>query len=146
MHDYPFTLHWSGSTQDDPFSRDATATAPGKAALRLSAGAEPGDMSKWNPEDLLGASLAMCHTLTFLALAKKVGIEVREVTGANQAVLEKVGRVPTVTKIILRPTITLGPDADEAKAAEMYEKAHKYCYIANSIKAETVMEPTFVKG
>ena len=144
MHSYPFTLHWTGNTKDEPFNRDAVATAPGKAGIKVSAGADPGDLSKWNPEDLLGLSLAMCHTLTFLALASKFGVEVREVTGANEAVLEKVGRVPTVTRIILRPTITLGPGADVAKAADAYEKAHKYCYIANSIKSETVMEPTFV--
>lgn len=143
MDSYPFSLHWAGSTGDDDFTRDAMTTAPGKVGIALSAGAAPGDLSKWNPEDLLGASLAMCHTLTFLALAKKVRLDVREVTGQNEAILEKVGRVPTVTKIILRPQITLAPGGDVAKAKEMYEKAHKYCYIANSISSETVMEPTF---
>ncbi len=144
MESYPFTLHWAGTTATADFTRDALVTAPGKPGIALSAGAAPGDLSKWNPEDLLGASLAMCHTLTFLALAKKVGLDVREVTGQNEAILEKVERVPTVTKIVLRPQITLGAGADVAKAHEMYEKAHKYCYVANSIKSETVMEPTFV--
>ena len=145
MSAYPFALSWSGSTATRSFTRDAAAQAPNKPPIRLSAGdAAVGDITRWNPEDLLGASLAMCHMLTFLALAAKVGIEVRAYEEAGEARLSTVDRVTSVTTIRLAPTIRLGPGADVEKAHSMFEKAHKYCYIANSIKADVEMAPTFV--
>lgn len=143
MESYPFSLAWRGSTLEADFNRDAIATAPAKAGIPMSAGMAPGDLSRWNPEDMLGASLAMCHTLTFLALAAKVKLDVRSIDGQNEAILEAVERIKQVTKIILRPHIVLAAGSDVAKAEEMYEKAHKYCYIANSIKATIEMKPTF---
>jgi len=145
MSAYPFALSWSGSTATRSFTRDAVAQAPDKAPILLSAGdASVGDLSRWNPEDLLGASLAMCHMLTFLALAAKVGLDVRAYEEDGEARLSTVDRVTAVTTIRLAPTIRLGPGADVEKAHSMFEKAHKYCYIANSIKADVEMAPTFV--
>ncbi len=144
MSSFPFALSWTGSTATRSFTRDATASAPDKAPILLSAGdAAVGDLTRWNPEDLLGASLAMCHMLTFLALAAKVGIDVRAYEEAGEAQLTTVDRVTAVTTIRLAPAIRLGPGADVAKAHSLFEKAHKYCYIANSIKADVEMDPRF---
>jgi organic hydroperoxide reductase OsmC/OhrA len=145
-HTFPLRVAWSGTTATREFTRDAFASAAGKPDLLLSAGdAAVGDVTRWNPEDTLGAALSMCHLLTFLALAAKVGIDVRGYDGHTEAVLDTVDRVTSVTQIILRPTIRVAAGTDLAKAATMFEKAHKYCYIANSIKSEIVMEPTFVE-
>lgn len=147
-HGFPLKVSWSGSTATRSFTRAAEASAPGKPVIELSSGdpASGGDMTRWNPEDLLGASLSMCHMLTFLALAAKVGLDVRGYEGDAEAVLDTVDRVTSVTKVVLRPRVTLAPGSNVAKATEMFHKAHKYCYIANSVRAETVMEPVFVEG
>ena len=144
MHEFPVRLRWEGSTSSADYSRNAVAGTPGKHVIQVSAGGGyGGDDSRWNPEDLFGAALASCHMLTFLALAKKVGVDVRRYDEQATVTLETVDRVTRVTKVRLAPTIALGPGAGEAKAREMFEKAHKYCFIASSTTAEVVMEPTF---
>lgn len=146
MSTFPLKLTWSGTTVTKAYDREALAEAPGKEPIRLSAGDEAlgGDLSLWNPEDTLGASLSMCHMLTFLALAAKVGIDVRRYDGDAVVELGTVERVTQVTTIRLTPTILVAAGTDLAKAAEMFEKAHKYCFIANSLKSAVVMEPVFV--
>lgn len=144
MHTFPLAVTWSGTTATREYTRDAEATTGDKPPIPLSAGGGyGGDDTRWNPEDLLGASLSMCHMLTFLALAAKTGLDVRGYTGDTDVVLDTVDKVTRVTTITLKPTITLGPGADAAKAADLFEKAHKYCFIANSVTAEVVMSPTF---
>jgi organic hydroperoxide reductase OsmC/OhrA len=145
MHEFPVRLRWEGTTASADYTRNAVAGAPGKHVIQVSAGgAYGGDETRWNPEDLFGASLSACHMLTFLALAKKVGIDVRRYEEEASVTIATVDRVTRVTKVRLSPTITLAAGADEAKAREMFEKSHKYCFIANSTTAEVVMEPTIV--
>ena len=143
MHTFPVSLRWSGSTAQD-YSRNATASAPQKKHdIAVSAGPTyGGDAACWNPEDLFGASLSMCHMLTFLALAKKVRVDVKGYEENASVELDTVEGVTKVTRVRLAPTITLAAGGDVAKAREMFEKAHKYCFIGNSITSEVVMEPT----
>lgn len=142
--EYPFALRWSGSTAGD-YSRAAVAHAPGKIEIPVSAAVEyAGDVERWNPEDLFGASLGLCHMLTFLALARKVRIDVRSYEEAGAVFLGVVDGFTKVTRVRLAPTIALASDASPEKARELFEKAHKHCFIGNSITSEVVMEPTFV--
>lgn len=144
---FPLTLHWTGTTTDEVVNKDSVAKAHGKADLRLSAGAGEGaSAARWNPEDLLGASLAQCHMLTFLALAKKVKLDVRAYDDDVLVELVTEDRLTRVGKITLAPTITIAEGTDPDKTRTMFEKAHKYCFIANSVNAEVVMEPTVVVG
>jgi organic hydroperoxide reductase OsmC/OhrA len=59
-------------------------------------------------------------------------------------VLEPVERETQVTQIRLSPTITLGPGGDAALAGELFARAHRYCYIARSLRSEVVTSPTIV--
>jgi organic hydroperoxide reductase OsmC/OhrA len=146
MHTFPLSLAWRGDTASPDYPRDATVGAPGKVDLATSAGiaAMGGDLSKWNPEDLLGAALATCHLLTFLALAAKRGLPVRAVDGGGEVVLDRVDQETQVTEIRLTPTITLGPGGDAALAEELFGRAHRYCYIARSLRGRVVTAPTVV--
>lgn len=137
MSIHSLSHRWRGSALADPYLRDATASARGKADIDVSAGgAFHGSDARWNPEDLLGASLVQCHTLTYLALAHKVGVDVRAIDTEVAVHLEKGERTQEVTRVVLHSLIRVAPGADPAKAAEMYAKAEKYCFIANSIKGE----------
>ena len=141
MHEYPLQLRWEGSTASE-FSRDAVASTAGKQDIAVSAAADyAGNDSRWNPEDLLGASLATCHMLTFLTLAKKVRLDVRGYDDHVTVTLDTVEKVTRVTKIRLAPTIRVAPGTDVVKVKEMFEKAHKYCFIGQSITSEVLMEP-----
>ncbi|WP_164011221.1 OsmC family protein [Pyxidicoccus trucidator] len=142
MHEFPLQLRWEGSTASE-FSRDAVASTAGKQDIAVSAASSyAGNDARWNPEDLFGASLATCHMLTFLALAKKVRLDVRGYEDHATVSLDTVDKVTRVTKVRLEPTIRVAPGTDTAKVREMFEKAHKYCFIGQSITAEVLMEPT----
>lgn len=146
-HAYPFTLTWNGNTLADPYSRDAMAAAAGKAPLPVSSAAEyAGDGTRWNPEDLLGTALATCHMLTFLALCAKTRTEVLGYEDRAESILDTVDKVTSIVEIRLAPVIRVAPGTDAAKVAELFEKAHKYCFVANSIKSRVVMAPQVVEG
>jgi len=47
-----------------------------------------------------------------------------------------------MTRVILRPAITFsGPAPTPEEFAQLHEKTHERCFIANSVKTEIVLEP-----
>ena len=146
-HSYPLTVGWTGNTLDSTYNRNATITNPGKHALAVSSAPEyAGDPTRWNPEDLLGSALATCHMLTFLALCAKTKIEVKAYEDRAEAILDTVDKVTRITRVHLRPVIRVAPGTSKAKVEELFEKAHKYCFVANSVTCETVLEPRVVEA
>ncbi|MFY2563804.1 OsmC family protein [Corallococcus terminator] len=142
MEGFPLRLKWQGSTAGE-YSRDAVAGTEGKPDLLVSSGTNYGGSdARWNPEDLLGASVAQCHLLTFLALAKKLRLDVRTYDDQVTVFVDTVEKVKRVNKVRLAPLIRVAPGTDVEKVREMFVKAHKYCFIAQSLNAEVVMEPT----
>ncbi len=136
-HTFDLRLAWDGDTGAPTYPRDLTAAADGKVSWPLSsAPGYGGDPLRWNPEDTFGASLAACHTLTFLSLAAKYRVTVRRVDVAVTVTLDTVDKVTKIGRILLRPTITVAPGTSADKIAEAWEKAHKYCFVANSITSE----------
>lgn len=145
-HSYPLTLTWTGNTLDGTYNRNATVTTVGKHDLAVSSAPEyAGDASRWNPEDLLGSALATCHMLTFLALCAKVKVEVLGYEDHAEAVLDAVDKVTRITRVHLRPVIRVPRGTSMAKVVELFEKAHKYCFVANSVTCEAVMAPRVVE-
>lgn len=145
MHEYPLQLRWEGTLAPE-LNRDAVASTAGKPDIGVSASsAFGGNDARWNPEDLFGASLGTCHMITFLVLAKKVRLDVRGYEDHVTVSLDTVEKVTRVTKVRLAPTIRVGPGTDAAKVREMFEKAHKYCFIGQSITAEVLMEPVITE-
>lgn len=145
-HHYPLSLAWTGNTLDGTYNRNATVTTAGKHPLAVSSAPEyAGDASRWNPEDLLGSALATCHMLTFLALCAKAKVEVVGYEDHAEAVLDTVDKVTRITRVRLRPVIRVTRGTGMAKVIELFEKAHKYCFVANSVTCEAVMEPRVVE-
>lgn len=149
-HEFPVSVHWPASgepgTTVPDFTRQLRADVPGKPSIPTSsASLYQGDDSRWNPEDLFGASLATCHLLTYLALTKKAGVDVRRYDDDVKVILESTGGPTRITQIRLAARIEVAKGTDLEKARVLFEKAHKYCFIGNSITSEVVMEPTFVE-
>jgi len=96
-HRYAVSLTWtgnlgSGTSGYREYSRDYEIGADGKAAIQGSAdSAFRGDRSRWNPEELLVASLSACHKLWYLHLAAEAGIIVTAYVDRTEGVME-VGR------------------------------------------------------
>jgi organic hydroperoxide reductase OsmC/OhrA len=51
-----------------------------------------------------------------------------------------------VSRVTLRPAITLAADADQARAQELIEKAHEQCFIASSVTTRVTIEPRFLRA
>lgn len=143
MDSYRLEHVWDGSTADDGYAKLMRGFTPGKPDIWTSSGGGPGaDMSRWNPEDLMGLALTTCHVLTFLALARKIRADVRRIRTAVEVILAPQDKIKVVSRINLHGTIDVAEGVDHAKVDDMWHKSHKYCYIANSIKAEIGLHAT----
>lgn len=93
-----------------------------------------------DPEEMFVASLASCHMLTFLDLARRASVEILSYEDEAEGVLEKnaAGRM-WLASVTLRPKVETGADADTL--ARLHHEAHEACFIANSVKTEVVVEP-----
>ncbi len=95
-----------------------------------------GDPANTNPEQALAAGLSSCHMMTFLALAAKAKWPV---ASYHDRAVAHLGKNPkgqmSVTQIDLHPVVRFdtGFSVDEAKLAEMQDRAHRYCFIANTL-------------
>ena len=98
-----------------------------------------GDPKYNNPEQTLAASLSSCHMMTFLALAAKMNWPVLSYKDKAVATLGKNsnGKM-SVTSIELNPRIEFSKNfsIDQNKMKEIQNRAHRYCFIANSLSHE----------
>jgi organic hydroperoxide reductase OsmC/OhrA len=121
-----------------------TIAIDGKPDLEASAD-KPfrGDPSRWNPEDMLLASLSECHLLSYLHAAVTVGVVVVAYEDAASGTMVEDGRGGgAFREVVLRPTVTVA-DASMADAAQSaHHQAHEWCFIANSVNFEVRVEPT----
>ena len=148
MSEHTATLHWSRrghDASDGSYSRDHRLRFEnGQTCLASSAPAFAGNPEALNPETLLVGALASCHMLTFLAVCEKRGIVVYSYDDEAIGTLGKnaEGRM-AITRIVLRPRVLYSGDRrpDDAEQAKLHERAHANCFIAQSIRADVVVEP-----
>ena len=144
-HQYCITTTWTGNrgtgTSDyKTYARDHEIFAAGKGApLAGSSDAGfRGDGSRYNPEELLVASLSACHMLWFLHLACQKKYVVDRYVDEAVGVLDKTW----MSRVTLRPAVSFSGKAPSTEEhAELHHRAHEKCYIANSVKTEVVVEP-----
>ncbi|MEP4038027.1 OsmC family protein [Pseudophaeobacter sp.] len=118
---------------------NAQFTLPGDAAPDWG-----GDADATNPEQALAASLSSCHMMTFLALAAKAGWPVSTYADHAEASLGKTDKgLMAVTELKLMPRVSFdtGFQIGAEKIEEMHERAHRYCFVANSISAKMTIVP-----
>lgn len=101
------------------------------------------DPAAVDPEEALVAAASSCHMLWFLSLAAQAGLVVDAYEDAAEGLMgpDERGRI-ALTRITLRPRLRLGgarlPAAGEVDA--LHHAAHEACYVANSLRAEIVVE------
>jgi organic hydroperoxide reductase OsmC/OhrA len=139
-------LDWSGAIAStsrgvETFSRDLTVSFGG-AMLPMSAAPDfHGDPSRVNPEQLYVASLSACQALTYLFLAARSAVVIVSYADDAEGTLQLSEGRMRMTRVVLRPRIVVADEASVAKARELIERAHRACYIANSVSAAVAIEP-----
>ncbi len=152
VHRYRARTSWHGSTAVgyDAYSREHTATAPpAEARLTLSGDAAfKGDPTLLNPEQLLVLAASSCQLLSFLAVAARARIDVTHYEDDAEAVMPEGDRPVRITKIVLKPRITISDDTDttDERLEKLVQTAHRQCYVANSLSTEIAVHPTFVRA
>ena len=151
MHTYEATVSWKKGDQnfsDHRYSRAHTWRFDGGAQVAASSSplSVPEPMSvaaNVDPEEALIAATSSCHMLFFLSFAAKRGFVIDDYVDHATGVMEKNGEWKiAITRITLRPAIMFSgerrPTPEEL--AELHHRSHEACYIANSIKADVVVE------
>lgn len=145
-HTYATQLTWSGSTGAGirEYSREhEVAAPPAQTGLRLSADpAFRGDPALLNPEQLLVAAASSCQLLSFLAVAARAGVDIIGYADEAEGFMDDAQTPARISRITLRPRITTA--ADPEQVVRLVHQGHEQCYIANSLTAEVVLEPTVV--
>jgi organic hydroperoxide reductase OsmC/OhrA len=152
VHEYASRLVWEGNKGDGTasyatYGRNYRVLMTGKVDIEGSADAMfKGDSAKHNPEDLFVAALSSCHLLSYLALCARNGISVAayedEASGTMEMTADGGGRF---TEVVLRPRVKIA-SGDLELAMKLHERAHHYCFIANSVSCAVRNEPRVVRA
>ena len=151
MASYTATVAWSRGDQpftDGKYSRAHVITFDGGVSLSGSSAPSvvPVPLSKEDaadPEEMLVASLSMCHMLFFLDFARRGGFVIDTYVDrpVGEMGKDERGRVSMV-KVTLKPTISWAgdkrPTPDEI--SDLHHRSHDACFIANSFRGEVVID------
>ncbi len=139
-HRYAVRTAWTGDRGTGTatyggYARDHLVSAAGKGDIAASADpAFRGDPARWNPEELLVASLSGCHQLWYLSLCAQAGVVVVGYEDAAEGeMVEEAGGAGQFVSVTLRPRVTIAPGSDAAAAMALHERAHAMCFIARSV-------------
>ena len=153
-HEYTTHIRWTGNegagtSEYRAYGRNHEITAPKKSApIAGSSDAHfRGEAARYNPEDLLIASLSACHMLSYLHLCAINDVVVTayedEATGAMRENKDGSGEF---TEVVLRPRVTVTSASDRTKALQLHEEAGKLCFIARSVNFPVRHEPIISNG
>ncbi|RSZ56949.1 OsmC family peroxiredoxin [Massilia atriviolacea] len=151
MQQFEAQLAWQRGAQpflDNRYSRAHAWRFDG--GLQVPASSSPlsvplpmSDPAAVDPEEALVAAVSSCHMLFFLSLAARAGHVVDDYRDHAIGTMSSNadGRM-AMTRIVLRPAIgfAAGTAPDAAGLDALHHAAHAQCYIANSIKADVIVE------
>lgn len=147
-HSYTVQCRWTGDLGQGTrsyrgYSRAHTLHIDGKPAIEGSADpAFRGDPARFNPEDLLLASISSCHMLWYLHLCAGAGLVLRDYVDEATAVMREDGRAGgAFVEAVLRPRCFFEAPFDRARAEALHHAAHECCFIANSVNFPIRVEP-----
>jgi organic hydroperoxide reductase OsmC/OhrA len=139
-HVYQLTITWTGNTGTGTsgyraYERNHSVSATGKPEILASSDpAFRGDKHRYNPEELLVASLSSCHMLWFLHLCADHGIVVTDYSDTPSGVMvETSDGGGHFTEVTLHPVVTVREANMLSKLEELHHRAHQLCFIANSV-------------
>ena len=147
-HRYEVTVVWSGN--DGPgtvsyqsYRRSHKLHSQGKPVIPGSADpAFRGEPDRWNPEELLIASLSACHQLWYLHLCAAAGVVVVGYEDKAEGVMiEEADGAGQFSHVVLKPHVVVAPGSNTAMALSLHHEANGMCFIARSMKFPVTHEP-----
>ncbi|MEU7041541.1 OsmC family protein [Streptomyces varsoviensis] len=144
-HSYHARLHWEGSTAEGirGYSREHTAVAAPTPETVLSADpAFRGDPARLNPEQLVVMAASSCQLLSFLAVAARAGVDVLAYDDEATSSLDLNAAPARLTTIHLRASVKVAAGTDEKAVQELAARAHRECFIANSLSVPVEVTTT----
>lgn len=153
QHTYQIQTDWTGNdgagTKDyRSYRRDHVIAGAGKPPIPASSDPSfQGDATRYNPEELLVASLSGCHMLWYLHLCAVNGVVVVEYRDAAVGYMnETADGAGAFARVVLRPRVTIAAGGDRAKAQALHAEAHRYCFIARSVNFAVETEGEVVEA
>ena len=150
-HTYQIRVDWTGNDGEGTktyksYRRDHIITAPDKPQIQGSS--DPsfrGDATRYNPEELLVASLSSCHMLWYLHLCAVHHVTVLDYHDAASGVMaESEDGSGAFVRAQLSPRVKIAPGDDRAQALALHHEAHRYCFIARSVNFPVEIVPEIV--
>jgi organic hydroperoxide reductase OsmC/OhrA len=152
MSIYTATIRWTRNPETDftrgQYSRahswefDGGVTVPASPSPHVVP--QPwSDTSAVDPEEAFVASLASCHMLFFVDLARRAGFVVDSYVDQSEGLLEKRddGKM-WMSQVTMRPRVQFSGDKrpTDAEIADLHHRAHDQCFIANSVTTKVIVE------
>jgi organic hydroperoxide reductase OsmC/OhrA len=148
-HAFEVSVAWTGNNGEGTsaytaYERAHEISSEGKPAIPGSSDpAFRGDKSRYNPEELLIASLSACHMLWYLHLCADAHIVVTAYEDkASGTMTLRTDGGGHFTEVTLKPSVTIKEGCDPGLAEELHHRAHHLCFIANSVNFPVSVEPT----
>ena len=144
-HTYTANLVWEGSTGAGyrAYSRSHLAVAAPAAEIALSADPHfSGESQFLNPEQLLVMAASSCQLLSFLAVAARNQIDVVNYTDEARGFMSENVLPMSINRIELSPVVTVAAGTNHDLVRLLIERAHKECYIANSLTSTVSINAT----
>jgi peroxiredoxin-like protein len=147
MSEHSIQLEWTAaphSQKGGTYNRDHRVIISPTLTILVSAAPDYlGNESLADPEQLLVNALASCHMLYFLAICEGSGYTVETYTdNAVGKVTKSEQGFYWVSEIVLTPRVTFKSEKrpDATQLERLHHRAHKGCFIANSIRSNVVIE------
>ncbi len=149
-HTYEVRVRWTGNRGGGTsgyrdYGRDHLITVGSNPPIEGSSDmAFRGDPQRYNPEQLLVASVSACHMLWYLHLCAAARVTVTDYEDDPLGTMvENADGSGRFTRVVLRPRIVVSAGADRKRAAALHAEAHRLCFIANSVTFPILCEPVF---
>ena len=148
QHTYEVRVNWTGNDGEGTktykgYRRDHVIEAEGKPQIPGSS--DPnfrGDATRYNPEELLVASLSACHMLWYLHLCSVNEVTVLDYQDAASGVMrENADGSGEFVRVLLRPAVRISAGSDRTKALALHGEAHSLCFIARSVNFPVETDP-----
>jgi peroxiredoxin-like protein len=105
-----------------------------------------GEPSRWNPEELLLASLASCFISTFQAIATYSKLPYTDLEIKVAGEITKTDSGFQFTSITMQPRLTIDDEALRATAERVLNKSEKLCLVSRALNTAKTFSPEILVG